>query len=220
MQVTLIPTHCPRFVAACAVCGIELAEGTPGISNTYSKLKKYDPREPGDIHFYLSDGQGVNPLAIAKVWAAPDAELADAATIKSRLVACKSLDEWAKIADDIEILHLTGAVATIRHFEQGKFPIGSKSVSDGEERAAQIMSDFAGLMRSAKSRNGAKFAAAFDANWTPSMFAWVKAWVAQYLELKDSWKIASKAIKIDRDDRFPLIIPHGKNFHKLLKKWT
>jgi hypothetical protein len=75
-------------------------------------------------------------------------------------------------------------------------------------------------MRSAKSRNGAKFAAAFDANWTPSMFAWVKAWVAQYLELKDSWKSASKAIKIERDDRFPLIIPQGKNFQKLLKKWT
>jgi hypothetical protein len=220
MAITLIPTSCPRFVAACIVCGVDLAKGTPGVSNTYSKNRKYDPEEPGDVHFYLDNQQGINPLALAKVWSNPDPELVEAAAIKGRLVACKSPDEWNQIADDIETLHVTGAIATIRQFERGRFPIDSKIVSDQEEEAARVMAGFSSKMKAAKARNGAAFASRFEAAWQPAMFAWTKAWIAQYLELRNVWQSAGKSVKIEREGRFPLVIPRGKDFAKLMRRWT
>jgi hypothetical protein len=53
----------------------------------------------------------------------------------------------------------------------------------------------------------------------PAMFAWVKAWVANYLELKDIWKAANPAIKIEREG-FPLVIPKGPQFEKLARRWV
>ena len=68
-------------------------------------------------------------------------------------------------------------------------------------------------------RNGGRIAERFDAIWMPAMFAWVKAWVANYLELKDLWKAANPAIKIEREG-FPLVIPKGPQFEKLARRWV
>lgn len=218
--ISIIPTRCPKFLAVCATVGIELQPGTPGVSNCYSAGRKYDRDEPGDISFHLSERQGINPLAISKVWRFPDEELADCAALPGRLISCRTPDDWEKLIEDVEILHLTGAVANIRKFSEGKFAIDSKTVSDGEKRSAQVMSGMAESMRRDKSRNGGKVAASLAAHWTPSMFAWVKAWVTNYLELREAWKTARPSIKIDRGDGFPLVIPKGKDFAKLMRRWA
>ena len=217
---SFIPTECPKFLAACATVGIELQAGGAAISNVYSAGRKYDPEEPGDVSFCVSDGQGINPLAIAKVWLHPDSELAEAEALGMRLRACKDPDEWERIAGDIDNLHVTAAIATISHFKSGRFAIDSRAVSDQERQAANVMSGLASAMRADKRRDGARFSLLLAANWTPSMFAWVKAWVSNYLELREIWKAATPSIKIDRGDDFPLVIPKGKDFYKLMKRWA
>lgn len=216
---TLIPTECPKFLAACATVGVHLQDG-PGVQNVYTAGVKYDPDEPGAISYLLSNGQGVNPLAIAKVWMDPEQELTEADALFSRLNACKTPDEWAAITDDIENLHVTAAIGKMRLFSDGKFSIDSRTVSDQERRACEVLSGFAKAMRSDQRRNGSRYAALLVKHWEPSMFAWVKAWVFNYLELRDVWKAANPAIKIDRGDDFPLVIPKGKDFAKLIKRWA
>ncbi len=216
---TLIPTECPRFVAMCATLGVELVPGTPGVSNVYDVSRKYDPEEPGNVSFYLSDKNGINPLAVAKVWLNPDDELQECALLPQRLLARHDPESWKKLADDIETLHVTGAVATVRKFTQNKFPVDSRSISDAEIRAAQVMSGFSEAMTRDESRRGDKHAARLSENWNASMFCWVKAWIQNYTETKDAWQSARPAIKIEREGRFPLIVPRGRDFAKLLRKW-
>lgn len=217
--INVIPTGCPKFLAACATCGIELEKGTPGVSNTYSKGVTYDPDEPGQIHYYL-DYKNVNPLAVAAVWRNPSETLTEVAALKQRLIKCKDADTWQKIADDIHCLHLNSAIAHISLFCQNKFAIDTEKASDHEHACAKVLSDCADYMRTSKTRNGAQVAAQLEAAWTPAMFAWIKAFIANYREIKDLWRSAKPSIKIDRGDFFPLIIPKGKNFTKLLKRWT
>lgn len=218
---SIIPTRCARFVACCATLGIELQDGSPKISNVYDVSRKYDPDEPGEVSYLLSDkSQVANPLAVAKVWEDPSKDLIECAAIQTRLSSCRSIDDWNKLSDDVEALHVWGAVAHIKLFTQNKFAIDSRTVSDAEEQAAQWISDLAQTIRRSRPGAGPGIAAKFAANWTPAMFAWVKAWVANYVELRDVWKAARPAIKIDRGDDFPLIIPKGKNFAKMMKRWA
>jgi hypothetical protein len=217
---SLIPTECPKFVAACATVGIRLQDGLPGISNVYSKGQIYEPEEPGRISFYLSDGQGINPLALAKVWLSPEPELQEAAALPKRLIARHDQDSWDRLASDIDTLHVTAAVASIREFSRNRFPIDSKVASEQESQSAQIISWIADAMRKDRARNGAAVAAKLSAHWQPAMFAWVKAWIANYLELRDAWKTARPSIKIEREGKMPLVIPKGKDFARLLKRWV
>lgn len=222
-RVNLVPTKCPKFLAACMTCGVKLESGTPGISNVYSKGQKYDPDEPGDIHFYLSDKQGINPLAVAKVWLDPDKDLQEAAGLRQRVLNCNSLDDWHKIANDIDTLILTGAVATMSRFAAGKCSVATLDILDSEEDAAQKLSDIPARMKSTNAhsrRPNAQIAAELSAYWEPAMQAWLKAWIHNYKARRGAWKKARKAIKIEREDSpFPIIIPKGKDFAKLLKRW-
>jgi hypothetical protein len=217
----VIPTRCDKFLALCFTLGIDLEKQTGGISNAYSKGVTYDPGEPGTISYFLSDG-GINPLAIAAVWQNPEKDLAEAMALPQRLLKCRDAQEWARIADDIDALHVWGAVAHIRHFTQGKFSIDSKSVSDAEDRAAQVLSDMGDAMRrDAERRNGGAYAAKLSECWNPAMFAWVKAWISNYLEVRDLWEHATPSVKIEREDgMFPIIIPKGKDFARLVKRWV
>lgn len=220
--ISIIPTQCPKFLAACATAGVELQNGTPGISNVYDKAKKYDPEEPGTISFHLSDQQGINPLAIAKIWLNPDMELAEVEALQGRFSRCSSPEQWEQLANDVDDLHRSAAIATIRKFVDGKFAIDSRIVSDEEERAAKTLSGMAAEMRKPTGmRNKIRLGSATVNAWQPAMFAWVKAWIFNYLELRDAWKSARPAIKIEREDgAFPLVIPKGKNFEKLLRRWV
>ena len=215
----LIPTQCPRFLAAFLTAGGALEAGTPGISNTYDKLKKYDPDEPGTISYHL-DRKNVDPLAVAKVWRNPEFELAEAANLSQRLIKAKTEDQWQALADDIESLQTSCAVANMRLFSDRKFGIDSRNVSDTEELAAKSLSDMPGKIRAAQRRNGAHLASNLQAIWMPAMFAWVKAWVFNYREIQGTWKAANPSIKIERDGLFPLVIPKGKDFSKLMKRWA
>lgn len=215
----LIPTQCPKFFAAFLTVGGSLESGTPGISNTYDKAKKYDPDEPGTISYHL-DRKTIDPLAVAKVWRNPEADLAESAALSQRLIKARTDDDWLKLADDIESLHVSCAVAHMRLFSARKFAIDSRVVSDQETIAAQSLSDMPERIRKAQKRNGARLASDLSAIWQPAMFAWVKAWAFNYLEHRDAWKAANPSIKIERDSAFPLVIPKGKDFSKLMKRWA
>jgi hypothetical protein len=108
----------------------------------------------------------------------------------------------------------------MRLFSDRKFAIESRIVSDQEERAAQALSDMPERIRTSQKRNGGRLASDLQAIWDPAMFAWVKAWVFNYTEIRDSWKAANPSIKIERDGRFPLVIPKGKDFTNLMKRWA
>lgn len=223
-SVNLVPTQCPKFLAACMTCGIELESGTPGISNTYSKGKKYEPGEPGEIHYYLSNKQGLNPLAIAKVWHNPEKDLEEASGLEQRLLSCKDGDAWEKIAGDIDTLIVCGAVALMSRFAAGKVGINNEYISDEEEHAAKCLSDIPGRMRAIQGhhkRPGGQIAADLSKYWEPAMFAWLKAWIHNYRIQRHLWQKAHKAIKIEREGNpFPLVIPATPKGKELLRKWT
>lgn len=219
-QIPLIPSQCPRFVAAWLTVGGTLQKGSPGISNTYDKARKYDPDEPGTISYHLSRDK-YDPLALAKVWRNPDMELAEVVAIKTRLVTCKDLATWEAIADDIEVLHVNGAVATISLFAQGKIGVDSRTVSDEEEQAAKVLSGMSASMKAMTRPEGGKVAAIFDQVWNRAMFAWLKAWISNYQEVKVAWKLAEPSIKIERDGQFPIVLrKNTPNLTGLLKRWA
>lgn len=214
----IIPTQCPKFLAACATIGIELEKGK-GISNAYDIKRKYDPEEPGTVSYLLSRDR-FNPLAVAKVWLSPDQDMAEAEALPQRMIKARTEDDWLQIADDLDALHVWSAVGHMRLFSIGKFAIDSRSVSDAEERAAADLSSMPETIRRAQKRNGGKIAARLSEAWKPAMFAWVKAWIFNYLELREIWKVATPSVKIEREDRFPIIIPKGKDFNRLVRKWV
>lgn len=211
-----------RLVAACTVCGIPLQEGY-GISNQYEKTRTYDRGEPGNIYYYFNRDAGISPESVAKVWKDPSEDVAEARMLPERLRLTREVEAWRKLADDIDALHVWVAVANMRAFSQGKMSVGMLSVTDEEKEAAQWISELSARMRKMTTigNEGKKIAADLVGKWDAAMVAWVKAWAAQYIEIKQAWLKARPSIKIDRgDDRFPLIIPRGKDFQKLLRRWA
>jgi hypothetical protein len=216
----IIPSECPRFVAACATVGIGLQQGSPGITNVYTHERKYDPDEPGEVRYILSDTDGYSPLCISKAWRDPEQNLAEAKDLPSRILKCKTLDDWQKIASDLDTLHTFCGVAHMKLFSQNKFAVDSLSVSDEEELAAQFLSDLPAAMLLEPLKNKQRIAKRVEDTWPRAMFAWVKAWIGHYRASAEHWKHGHKAIKIDRGDDFPLIIPKGKDFERLMKRWV
>lgn len=221
MGFNIVPSNCPKFVACCATLGVELEEASKGVSNTYSKGVKYDPDEPGCINYYLSKSSGLNPAAIAKVWKSPEKELQVAAEIRGRVRSCTSPDEWESVIDNLEQVSTTAAIASISLFASGKLTVNNSYVSAEETLAAEILNKMPEKMRLNRRAPNSAFADELDKFWEPAMYAWVKAWIANYLELRHIWKGASKSIKIEHPDhRFPIIIPQGKDARMLLRRWT
>ena len=221
MGTAIVPTNSLKFLACCATAGVKLETDAKGISNTYSKDQKYDPDEPGDIHYYLSKRQGINPPALAFIWKNPDHDLQEAAQLDGRIRNCKSPDDWEDIVDDVEALSFNSAIANISLFASGKRNVDSSSVSAEETLAAEILDKLPERMRINKKLPKAAFADELKKHWEPAMSAWIKAWIANYLELRHIWKVAGKSIKIERpDEPFPLIIPKGKDARMLLRRWT
>jgi hypothetical protein len=217
----VIPVKDLRFVAACAVCGVPLQDGY-GISNQYSFGKTYDRGEPGDVYYYLDREAGISPNAIGRVWDDPSHDVAEARMIPERLKITRDVDEWRKLADDIDALHVWLAVANMREFAMGKMSVGMLSVTDEESAAAKWLSDLPAKMRAMRTvtNEGRELSKQIVPMWERSMMAWVKAWGAQYIEIKKAWLAARPSIRIDRgDDLFPVVIPRGKDFQKLLRRW-
>lgn len=217
--INVIPTQDAHFFAACVTCGVELESGTPGISNVYSKGRKYDPDEPGVISYHL-DKKARDPLALAKVWRSPAQDMAEAEAMPGRMIKARTDDQWLTIADELEVLQVNCAVAHMRAFVKKEIGVVTRSVSDEEARAAKALSDLPEQIRNARTpRNGGRFAAKLSEVWNPAMVAWVKAWIANYTELRDAWQAANPAIKIEREG-FPLVIQKGPNFEKLMRRWA
>jgi len=221
MNHAIIPTGCLKFVAACATAGIELEKGSKGISNTYSKDQKYDPDEPGKVFYYLSESNGYGPINLAKVWDNPDQDLSEYADLDGRLRNCRDAKTWLEIADDLEALALNCAFANIRRFSRNEFSVDSPKVSDEETFAAELLDKLPGQMRAGTFANRVKIANSLKSCWEPAMFAWIKAFIANYLELKNAWKAARPSIRIERENNpYPLIIPKGKQTRELLRRWA
>ena len=216
----IIPSECPRFVAACATVGIGLQSGSPGITNVYTHGRKYDPDEPGEVRYLLSNSDGLSPLCISKAWRDPELNLAESTQLTSRILKCSSAEEWERVANDLDILHTYCGIAHMRMFSDGKFSVDSLSVSDEEEAAAQFLSDLPAAMMAAPLKNKGRIATKVTEAWPRAMFAWVKAWIGHYRASSEHWRHAHKAIKIDRGDDFPLVIPRGKDFERLMKRWV
>lgn len=218
----IIPAQDLRFVAACAVCGISLQDGY-GISNQYAKGKKYDRGEPGEVFYYLDRNAPISPQSVARVWDDHSDDVAEARMIPARLRTTREIDAWRKLADDIDALHVWVAVANMKAFALGKMRVGSIKVSDEEEQAAQWLSDLPAKMRAMRSvgNEAPKLSIEIVPQWERAMVAWVKAWAAQYIEVKRAWLKARPSLRIDRgDENFPLVIPRGKDFEKLLRRWA
>lgn len=216
----IIPTECPRFVAACATVGIGLQEGSPGITNVYTTGKKYDPDEPGEVRYLLSDKNCLSPLCVSKAWRDPELNLMEATQLSSRILKCRDVQEWNQIASDLDILHTYCGVAHMKLFSQNKFSVDSLSVSDAEEKAAQFLSDLPSQMIANPLKNKCKIVKMLDDAWPRSMFAWTKAWIGHYAASKHHWRSAQQAIKIEREGKFPLVIPKGPQFERLMKRWV
>ena len=221
-QVTVIPTTCPKFLAACTTVGINLESGTPGVSNIYSKSRKYDRGEPGEISYFLSDKQGINPMAIAKVWHDPHPDLKEAVTLPQRLLGARTSDDLQLISKDLEALIVLCAAAHMSLFCSGRFALPSLDLTAEESYAVKVIDEMPAKIAKLQPGSAAKgkLAAQLCEMWRPCMIAWVKAWVANYRETRDVWLNARPAIRIERGDGIPLILPRGKGFAELLRRWA
>lgn len=216
----VIPSECPRFVAACSAVGVGLQKGSPGITNVYTKGRKYDPDEPGEVRYILSDQDGISPLCISKAWRDPELNLIEAEQLPSRILKCRDAQQWSLIASDLDILHTYCGIAHMKMFSQNKFSVDQLEVTLEEQRAAQLLSDLPAKMLSEPLKDRSAIASIVREAWPKSMHAWVKAWIGHYRASGEHWKTAQQAIKIEREGKFPLVIPKGKDFERLMKRWV
>lgn len=210
-----------RVVAACVVCGIPLEDGY-GISNQYSRDRKYERGEPGSVYYFLKWDAAISPMSVAKVWNDPAPDVEECRMIPLRLRTTREIDAWKKLAQDIDALHVWCAVANMRAFSDGKFSVGMLAVTDEEREAAQWVSDLPARMSKLVTvgDEGRKLAEEIVPRWDRAMVAWVKAWAAQYMEIRKAWLAANPKLRIDRgENTLPIIIPKGPQFRELLRRW-
>lgn len=221
-RVTVIPTQCPLFHAACVTVGIPLEENTPGVSNVYSNAAQWKDKAPGDVTYFLSQSSGLNPLAIAEIWLNPKEALDDSLALPSLLIGARTIDELKEAGQSVSEMTIRGAVAHMALFCSGKYKLPSLDLLDEERRAIEILDAIPRSLELAKTvgRSGANAAAKVTEAWKPAMVGWVKAWVSNYRELTHVWKSARPALKIERENQLPLIIPKGPQFAQLLRRWT
>ncbi len=221
-RVAIIPTQCPLFHAACVTVGIPLESHTPGISNVYTSADQWRDKGQGEVTFFLSQSSGLNPLAIAEIWLSPDVAIADALAVPQMLIGARTMDELHDAGRMVAEMTIRGAVAHMALFCTGKYKLPSLDLTDEEKRAVETLDEIPRMIEGARSTGkiGGTAAAKISEVWRPAMVAWVKAWVYNYRELRETWRAARPALKIERENQLPIIIPKGPQFGKLLRRWT
>lgn len=211
------------FIAAALTLGFELAEGTPQVSNVYSVDKRFEPGEFGDVRMYLDiqkGGLSINHLV--ETWINPDHALKESETIIGLILTADNSGKLMGAIQSFDFLYTQAAVASMRKYSLRRISVPDPhNVNDLERVSITALDKFSEELEGATDKKGREKAAkVVAANWNPAMVAWVKAWIANYLEIKNLWKDAPAAIKIKRNGLPPLVIPKGPKFKEMLQRWT
>jgi len=216
-----------HFAAAAVSVGFELAEGTPKVSNCYDTEHKYEPEQPGDVRMYLPLlAHGININEFVTIWKDPEAALNEAENLPGRIQTATDPQTLQNLIFSFDALYMGAAVAYMRLLSLGRVsPPDYLPPSDEETRAITALDYFSREalenegMRSAGGRK--KIAAELAKHWQPAMFAWLKAYRANLLELRNLWKDAPESIRINRGNGLPpLVLEKGPHFKQLLERWT
>lgn len=225
------------FAAACLTFGFELSEFTPGLQNVYDRDKKVEQGAPGDCRIYLpvtSQG-GIEMEALVSIWRDPTEDLTDAEALRGQFSTATTFHDLMVLSELIANLQVAVALAHIRAFSLKKFAIHEPmEILPAEKNAIDVLDSMPGRIighgaRTDPHAHALKIKREFDAVWDPTcsmpqgpaMAGWVKYWIQNYLEIRNLWRKAPRALKIDRGEgRAPLVIPEGKNFNAMLERWT
>lgn len=211
------------FIAAALTVGFELADNTPKISNVYQIDCRPEPGQAGDVRFYLPTSyHGLSVQRLAEIWLAPEQPMRDAEGLPARISSAGQEQDRYLLNQEFEMLYLFTAVAHIRFYSKGRISIPDVySVTDEEQHAADQLDRFQDRFIPADTAHKRqKLVQDIQRYWKPAMVAWIKAYRGHLLELKNLWREAPTAIKIERPGQLPIILPKGKNFATLLKRWT
>ena len=211
------------FVAAALTIGFELADNTPKCSNVFSVDKKYDPGEPGDVRYYIDVNKGeLNINEFVKVWKNREPALREAEAFPGLILLSDDGQNLVKVVQEFDRTYLRAAVATMRQFSLRRISVPDLYNELTEEaKALQTLDTFVTRLETMRTKaEREKAAQLLCTHWRPAMSGWVKAWHKNYLELRNLWKTAPEAIKIERRGLPPLVIPKGPKFKEMLERWT
>ena len=211
------------FVSACFTLGFEFAKSTPGVSQTFSRDKPYEPGENGDVRFYLDTASNsVSIREITAAWLKPDPALMAAEALPVRIEQAKDAQLMQKLVLDFEHVYLCAIAAHMLLFSQGRLKVSGGITPTREEKAALEALDGFGdtlkHMRSSADRKGARNLLA--RHWKAAMVGWIRAYHANTIQVANLWKEAPEFIKVDKPGaKFPLVLPKNENLEKCLKRW-
>lgn len=213
-----------RFVAACFTVGFDFAEGTPGISQTYSKSKPYERGQPGDYRFFLNTSvNGISSKDVAAAWLKPDPALMAAEALPVRIEQATDAKAMQKLTLDFEHVYLSAVVAHLKLFSQGRLKVSGGVEPTREEKAAlEALDTFGNRLQNMRTAGERKSARGLLAkHWKAAMVGWIRAYHANTIEVSNLYKEAPEFIKIERPGaKFPLVLPKNENLEKCLKRWT
>ena len=213
-----------HFVAALFAIGFELADKTPGITHVYSSEKKFEPGQMGDVRYiFAANFNGININAFVETWMNPDQALRDAEGLTARIRSADSAKKALECGQQFELTYLRAAIAHMRLVSQGRINCDGFDYEENsiEQQSTEFLDGVGHRIEQAlTSKQRDTVAKAIFKHWKPAMVSWIKAYQGHLLELKNLWKEAPEAIKIDTGGRYPLIIPKGPKFKQLLERWT
>ena len=212
------------FCAALFAVGFSLADGLPGITHQYSSDHKSERGEPGDVR-YLFGGtyRGIPINAFVETWKDPNQALRDAEGLPARIRMAHTGKDMLDVSQRFELNYLRAAVAHMRLASLGRIDCSGFSYDESDdERVATTYLDTAAerLEQATTPKHKEVLAKLIFKHWKPAMVSYLKAYRGHVLELNNLWRDAPESIKIDTGERFPIIIPKGKNFKKLIERWT
>ncbi len=213
------------FVAAALAMGFKMADHTPGLSNVYSKERRYEPGEPGDLRYFLTIANNQISLDdLGETWVNPKQALVDAEALPDRIKLAQNADELQRLLSRFDTLYQKAAVGHMRFLSKGMIAMPDSDLNPNKQEKAALkeLDGFRVTLEKLRTSQDRKNAVAtLVKHWKPAMVAWLRAFKGHHLELKNLWHHAPAAIKIERpNSRFPLVIPKGPKFNEMLQRWT
>jgi len=212
-----------QFIAAALTLGFELADNTPCVSNVYSIDRTFEPGQPGDVRYFLAThSRGIPIQEIAAIWRNHDGPLESAKAFPGRILTIADNQSHCEVVTAFDDVYQHSALVYMRRYGLSRVYVSDPHNLHNEERQAlEVLDGFAKVIDNARDQKSREAACRLLAqHWKPAMCGWVKAFVANMLELRNLWQEAPAAIKIQRDNLPPLVIPKGPKFKELLKRWT
>ena len=213
------------FVAAALAMGFKMADHTPGLSNVYSKSRRYEPGEPGDLRYYLTIANNQISLdELGGTWVNPRQALVDADALPERIKLAKDADQLQSLVTGFDTIYQKAAVGHMRYMAKGQLSMPDADLNPTQEESAALESLDRFRLTLEQVRTPQERKAAVQIllrHWKPAMVGWLRAFKGHHLELQNLWHHAPAAIKIERpNSKFPLVIPKGPKFNEMLQRWT